>query len=109
MYIFVVCDVIIFVVGIGVLMRRDVIIFVVGIGVLMSRDVIIFVVRIGVLMSRDVIIFVLHLVKAFHLKFEGQRLDPNISKWDVNILEISESRRHLDKASCLHFWEAVDK
>ena len=48
-------------------------------------------------------------VKAFHLMFEGQRLDPNISKWDVNILQISKNKRHLDKASCLHFWESVDR
>lgn len=27
-------------------------------------------------------------VKAFHLRFEEHRLDPNIQKWDVHILQV---------------------
>ena len=50
-----------------------------------------------------------HAVKAYHVKFEEARLDPNIQKWDVSVLHISKSRRHLDKASVLRFWETLDK
>jgi parafibromin len=48
-------------------------------------------------------------VKAFHLKYEGNRADPNIQKWNVQILEVSQTKRHLDRASILKFWETIDK
>ncbi len=48
-------------------------------------------------------------VKAFHLKFEEMKLEPNIKKWDVQVLQISRNKRHLDKANILHFWETLDR
>lgn len=48
-------------------------------------------------------------VEAYHLKFEELKCDPNIYKWSVRVLEISRSKRHLDKASVLHFWDTLDR
>ncbi len=48
-------------------------------------------------------------VKAYHLKFDELKIDPNIQKWDVQVLEISRNRRHLDKACMLRFWETIDR
>ncbi|XP_046844194.1 parafibromin-like [Xenia sp. Carnegie-2017] len=48
-------------------------------------------------------------VKAFHLKFDEMATDANVKKWDVHVLTISRSKRHLDRASVLKFWEALDK
>ena len=51
----------------------------------------------------------LYTVKGYHVKFDELKLDPNISKWDVHVLQISKTRRHLDKASVLRFWDTLDK
>jgi len=48
-------------------------------------------------------------IKGYHIKFEESRLDLNIKKWDVQVLQISKTKRHLDKASILRFWETLDK
>lgn len=48
-------------------------------------------------------------MKAYHLKFDELRCDPNILKWDIQVLEISRNKRHLDKASILLFWETLDR
>lgn len=48
-------------------------------------------------------------VLGFHLKFDCDRLDDNIKQWSVNILDISKTRRHLDKASLLKFWQILDR
>ena len=48
-------------------------------------------------------------MKAYHLKFDDLKVDSNIQKWDVQVLEISRSKRHLDKASILRFWETLDR
>ena len=36
-------------------------------------------------------------VKAFHIRFEELRLDPNIQKWDVHVLQVSSMtyREHI--------------
>lgn len=47
-------------------------------------------------------------IKAFHLKWDESRLDDNIAKWNVQILELSRNKRHLDKASLLKFWASLD-
>uniref|UniRef100_A0A5S6QYX2 Cell division control protein 73 C-terminal domain-containing protein n=1 Tax=Trichuris muris TaxID=70415 RepID=A0A5S6QYX2_TRIMR len=48
-------------------------------------------------------------VCAFHLKWEDDKLDTNVSKWAVNVLTLSRTKRHLDRA-CLHkFWETLDR
>ena len=32
-----------------------------------------------------------HTVKAFHLRFDDGRVDPNIQRWDVHLLQVCES------------------
>lgn len=48
-------------------------------------------------------------VKAFHLKYDEVRLDPNVQKWDVTVLELSYHKRHLDRPVFLRFWETLDR
>lgn len=47
-------------------------------------------------------------IKAFHLKWDESKLDDNVAKWNVHILELSRTKRHLDKASLLKFWSTLD-
>lgn len=47
-------------------------------------------------------------IKGFHLKWDDQKLDDNVAKWNVHILELSHSKRHLDKANLLKFWSSLD-
>lgn len=47
-------------------------------------------------------------IKGFHLKWDESKLDENVAKWNVHILELSRSRRHLDKANLLKFWSSLD-
>lgn len=49
------------------------------------------------------------IVKAFHLKYDEVRLDPNVQKWDVTVLELSYHKRHLDRPVFLRFWETLDR
>uniref|UniRef100_A0A915NKF7 Parafibromin n=1 Tax=Meloidogyne floridensis TaxID=298350 RepID=A0A915NKF7_9BILA len=48
-------------------------------------------------------------VAAFHLKFEEQKMDPNVAKWSVNVLQLSRTKRHLDRAILQRFWEILDR
>nr|KAF6399621.1 cell division cycle 73 [Molossus molossus] len=48
-------------------------------------------------------------IKAFHLKYDEARLDPNVQKWDVTVLELSYHKRHLDRPVFLRFWETLDR
>uniref|UniRef100_H2ZI58 Cell division control protein 73 C-terminal domain-containing protein n=1 Tax=Ciona savignyi TaxID=51511 RepID=H2ZI58_CIOSA len=48
-------------------------------------------------------------IQAFHLKFVEQKLETNISKWNVHVLQLSETKRHMDRAALLKFWEVLDK
>nr|XP_014348157.1 PREDICTED: parafibromin-like [Latimeria chalumnae] len=48
-------------------------------------------------------------IRAFHLKYDEVRLDPNVQKWDVTVLELSYHRRHLDRPVFLRFWETLDR
>uniref|UniRef100_A0A8D1PD96 Parafibromin n=1 Tax=Sus scrofa TaxID=9823 RepID=A0A8D1PD96_PIG len=48
-------------------------------------------------------------IKAFHLKYDEVRLDPNVQKWDVTVLELSYHKRHLDRPVFLRFWETLDR
>lgn len=50
-----------------------------------------------------------HLVRAFHLKYDEARMDPNVQKWDVTVLELSHHKRHLDRPVFLRFWETLDR
>lgn len=55
------------------------------------------------------LLHVSHVVKAFHLKYDEVRLDPNVQKWDVTVLELSYHKRHLDRPVFLRFWETLDR
>lgn len=48
-------------------------------------------------------------VKAFHLKWDEMKLDANVSKWSVDVLELSRTKRHLDRANLLKFWGILDQ
>lgn len=37
------------------------------------------------------------------------KLDANVAKWAVNVLQISRTRRHLDRATLMVFWEKLDR
>lgn len=47
-------------------------------------------------------------IKGFHLKWDETKLDDNVAKWNVHILELSRNKRHLDKANLLKFWSSLD-
>ncbi|XP_054158083.1 parafibromin-like [Oppia nitens] len=47
-------------------------------------------------------------IKAFHLKFDEMKLDTNVAKWSVEIIELSRNKRHLDRANLLKFWSLLD-
>lgn len=47
--------------------------------------------------------------RAFHLKFIETSIEENIKKWNVTVLEISRTKRHLDKVAVNLFWEMTDK
>lgn len=47
-------------------------------------------------------------IKGFHLKWDESKLDDNVAKWNVQVLELSRNKRHLDKANLLKFWSALD-
>ncbi|KAL0275871.1 UNVERIFIED_CONTAM: hypothetical protein PYX00_003597 [Menopon gallinae] len=46
---------------------------------------------------------------AFHLKYDEMKLDANVGKWAVNVIELSRTKRHLDRAALMSFWEKLDK
>ncbi|CAK8675106.1 parafibromin-like [Clavelina lepadiformis] len=48
-------------------------------------------------------------IQAFHLKFVEQKLEPNVAKWNVHIMQLSETKRHMDRAALLKFWEVLDR
>ncbi|XP_038063550.1 parafibromin-like [Patiria miniata] len=48
-------------------------------------------------------------IRGFHIQYEEMKLDPNIKKWNVHVLLVSRTKRHLDRASLLKFWEILDK
>ncbi|GBP12104.1 Parafibromin [Eumeta japonica] len=45
---------------------------------------------------------------AFHLKFDEMKLDANVARWAVTVLNLSRTKRHLDRAVLLTFWEKLD-
>ncbi|VDP21746.1 unnamed protein product [Soboliphyme baturini] len=48
-------------------------------------------------------------VCAFHLKWDDVKLEGNVSRWAVNIIALSRTKRHLDRANLLKFWETLDR
>ena len=48
-------------------------------------------------------------VQAFHLKWDEMKLDTNVAKWAVTVLNLSKTKRHLDRATLMTIWEKLDK
>lgn len=46
---------------------------------------------------------------AFHLRFDEMKLDANVARWAVTVLNLSLTKRHLDRACLMTFWERLDK
>lgn len=45
---------------------------------------------------------------AFHIKFDEMKIDANVARWAVTVLNISRTKRHLDKSILMTFWEKLD-
>jgi len=52
---------------------------------------------------------ILSKICGFHLKTTEENLEKNISNWAVTVIELSRTKRHLDRAALLKFWEILDK
>lgn len=37
------------------------------------------------------------------------KLDANVARWAVTVIELSRTKRHLDRAALMVFWEKLDK
>lgn len=48
-------------------------------------------------------------IKGFHLKWDEVKLEKTVDQWNVEVLELSRHRRHLDKAVMLRFWSSLDQ
>lgn len=48
-------------------------------------------------------------IKAFHVKWAQHKLEANIGKWNVNIIQLDQYKRHMDRALLSTFWETLDK
>jgi parafibromin len=48
-------------------------------------------------------------VCAFHIKYDEMNLDANVGCWAVHVIEVSHTKRHLDRAALMGFWEKLDK
>nr|CAB3229287.1 parafibromin [Phallusia mammillata] len=48
-------------------------------------------------------------IQAFHLKFVEQKMERNVSQWNVHVMNLSETKRHMDRAALLKFWEVLDR
>lgn len=46
---------------------------------------------------------------AFHIKWDDIPLDQNVAKWAVNVISLSRTKRHLDRAALMTFWEKLDR
>ena len=52
---------------------------------------------------------ILSRIAGFHLKMEETTLEKNIANWAVSVIQLSRTKRHLDRAAMLSFWEKLDK
>ena len=52
---------------------------------------------------------ILSKIAGFHLKWTEVNLEKNIENWAVTVIPLSRSKRHLDRAAILSFWEKLDK
>ena len=52
---------------------------------------------------------ILSRIAGFHLKWSEVSLEKNVASWAVSIIQLSRTKRHLDRAALLTFWEKLDK
>ena len=45
----------------------------------------------------------------FHIKWDEVSLEKNIANWAVHTIQLSRSKRHLDRAKLMLFWEVLDR
>ncbi|KGG52479.1 hypothetical protein DI09_16p330 [Mitosporidium daphniae] len=48
------------------------------------------------------------LIQGFHLKHEDEMVDPRIKGWNVQVLNVHQTRPHLDLESVFAFWSTLD-
>ncbi|CAG9815814.1 unnamed protein product [Phaedon cochleariae] len=48
-------------------------------------------------------------IAAFHIKYDEMKMDPNVEKWAVTVIQLSRTKRHLDRAALMIFWEKLDR
>ena len=48
-------------------------------------------------------------VKGFHLVYDDSTVDPNIKNWDVTVLTVNKTKRHLDATAVFKFWKVLDQ
>jgi len=49
-----------------------------------------------------------HRVLGVHLKFDDEQTHENITHWNVKVLTLSKTKRHLDQPVALDFWRHLD-
>eukprot|EP00730_Choanoeca_flexa_P006859 TRINITY_DN12238_c0_g1_i1.p1 TRINITY_DN12238_c0_g1~~TRINITY_DN12238_c0_g1_i1.p1 ORF type:complete len:437 (+),score=109.81 TRINITY_DN12238_c0_g1_i1:61-1311(+) len=47
--------------------------------------------------------------KGFHFMYNNDTLNKNVSKWDVEVLKLNRTRRHMDRTAMYQFWQSLDK
>eukprot|EP00026_Physarum_polycephalum_P002575 Phypoly_transcript_02582.p1 GENE.Phypoly_transcript_02582~~Phypoly_transcript_02582.p1 ORF type:complete len:537 (-),score=134.79 Phypoly_transcript_02582:289-1899(-) len=47
-------------------------------------------------------------VKGFYLRCDDTQAPPEVKSWNVKILTISKTKRHLDKTAALDFWNSLE-
>lgn len=52
---------------------------------------------------------ILSRIAGFHLKWDEVNLEKNIANWAVTVIQLNRTKRHLDRAALLTFWEKLDK
>jgi len=48
-------------------------------------------------------------IAGYHIKWDESNLEKNIANWAVTVIQLSRTRRHLDRAALMTFWEKLDK
>jgi hypothetical protein len=49
------------------------------------------------------------LAQGFYLKYEDDVTPESVRSWDVHVLKLSHSKRHLDNTTALAFWQQLEK
>ena len=41
--------------------------------------------------------------------YSNDTLNPNVAQWDVEVLKLNRTRRHMDRTASHQFWKSLDK